>query len=118
MKPPVVSEIRRKDGQPMDPILPQRVTEPVDIGFGEGITKILDFGYAFIPQDGISYTKDSFACGTPASPELVLDGASTKFPFQVDSWCLGLAVCSKVSKAVITLISLDLLYSYRWGKIC
>ncbi len=44
---PLIDEILRKDGRPIDPVLPTHVTEPVDLGFGEGNTTIFDLRFAF-----------------------------------------------------------------------
>ncbi len=68
------------------------MTEPVDIGFGEGQSKIFDFGYTFRAVEGSSYGPANFARGTPLPPELLREGGTTTLPFQVDSWQLGLSV--------------------------
>ena len=89
---PPVHQVRRKDGTPTHPNLPRQVTEPVDIGFGEGNTNILDFGYAFRAIEGGSYKRAQFPRGTPLPPELLGAGTTTTLPFKVDSWHLGLCV--------------------------
>ncbi|KAK4158348.1 kinase-like domain protein [Chaetomidium leptoderma] len=89
---PLVHEVRRKDGQPTHPALPTHVTEPVDIGFGEGSAKILDLGYSFRPADGGQYSRSHFPSGTMLPPELLDQDATTSFPFKVDSWHLGLCI--------------------------
>jgi serine/threonine protein kinase len=69
------------------------VTEPVDIGFGEGNTTILDLGFAFRAVEGASYGREHFILAAPFPPELLADGhATTALPFKVDSWHLGLCV--------------------------
>jgi hypothetical protein len=96
---PSEDEIRRKDGRPTDPSLPVRVTEPIDLGFGEGNTKIFDFGFAFEAIDGVCYSREAFPSGTPLPPEL-MNETSTRLPFKVDSWHLGLCVSTAYSPLV------------------
>ncbi|GJN87002.1 hypothetical protein PLIIFM63780_010584 [Purpureocillium lilacinum] len=67
----------------------ERVTEPENIGFGDGNIQLLDFEYSFRPKPGAAYGKDSFAIGTPLPPELIGDNKTTTEPFKVDSWHLG-----------------------------
>lgn len=97
-KQPLVHEIRRKDGTPTHPTLPCRVTEPVDIGFGDdGHTTILDLGFAFRPTDGASYDRANFPRGTLLPPELLHSpDAAISHPFKVDSWHLGLCVSQQL----------------------
>ena len=90
--PPRVDEVRRKDGSPTKPTLPTCVTEPIDLGFGEGVARIIDLGFAFRPNQGGQYGQDCFPTGTPLPPELLDKGATTVLPFKVDSWHLGLCV--------------------------
>ena len=91
---PRVDDIRRLDGQPTPQCLPERVTEPVEFGFGHtGQSKIIDFGFSFRAVDGASYSRAVFPSGTPLAPELLLHGATTD-PFRTESWYLGLTVRS------------------------
>ncbi|RXG44173.1 hypothetical protein VDGE_30482 [Verticillium dahliae] len=41
---PLEHRICRKDGAPTSRLLPERVTEPVDIGYGVGQVQIIDLG--------------------------------------------------------------------------
>jgi len=92
-KPPEEDRIIRKDGQPTDLRLPDRVVQPVTIGFDRGPATILDFGYAFLEGDAESYTIEAFGDSAFAPPELLGKSASTTLPFKVDSWSLGRLVC-------------------------
>lgn len=88
-KPPREYDVLREDGEPTPTHLPQRVSEPEDIGFGNGDIKLIDFGYAFRPTDGVAYSRDVFACGTPPPPELLGTDKKTSQPFKAESWYLG-----------------------------
>ncbi|KAG8412818.1 hypothetical protein J3458_013254 [Metarhizium acridum] len=87
-EPPLEHDIIRKDGAPTPAHLPQRVTEPENIGHGHGDIKLFDFGYAFRHMDGAAYSKHVFARGTTPAPEL-LGGRTTTDPFKAESWYLG-----------------------------
>ncbi|EGY21112.1 uncharacterized protein VDAG_02636 [Verticillium dahliae VdLs.17] len=89
---PLEHRICRKDGAPTSRLLPERVTEPVDIGYGVGQVQIIDLGYAFQPSEGAAFTRRDFPRGTPLPPELIGKNASTVLPFLVDSWQLGLTL--------------------------
>lgn len=80
------------DGKPTDPALPTHVTEPVDIGFGEGAAKIIDLGFSFGPIEEGEYGRAHFPTGSLLPPELLEKGATTTTRFKVDSWHLGLCV--------------------------
>lgn len=92
-KQPLGHEIIRKDGEPTPAHLPRRVIEPENIGYGNGNIKLLDFGYAFQPRDGIAYSRDVFAPGTPPAPEFLRADKKTTQPFKAESWYLGQLVC-------------------------
>ncbi|KND92875.1 putative myosin light chain kinase [Tolypocladium ophioglossoides CBS 100239] len=87
-KPPLEHKVIRKDEEPTPAHLPQLVTEPENIGYGDGDIKLFDFGYAFQAIDGVAYDKSVFAPGTPAAPELLTDKKITQ-PFKAESWYLG-----------------------------
>ncbi|KAK2612294.1 hypothetical protein QQS21_001720 [Conoideocrella luteorostrata] len=70
-RPPLEHEVIRKSGKPTPALLPRHVTEPENIGYGSVDIKLLDFGYAFRPTDGVAYSRDFFAPGTPPAPELL-----------------------------------------------
>ncbi|POR33527.1 Protein kinase-like domain protein [Tolypocladium paradoxum] len=86
---PLEHDIRRKNGFPPPPHLPQRVSEPEDIGFGPGDIKIIDFGHSFMPVDGEFYNSNDFPSGTLRPPELLGRDKRTNQPFKADSWYLG-----------------------------
>lgn len=88
-RPPLEHDVVRIDGDPTPPYLPRRVTEPENIGYGDGNIKLIDFGYAFRPTNGVAYGKDTFAAGTPAAPELLGAENKTIHPFKTESWYLG-----------------------------
>ncbi|KAJ6445333.1 MFS general substrate transporter [Purpureocillium lavendulum] len=88
-QPPLEFLVVRKDGLPTPRNLPERVTEPERIGFGDGSIQLLDFEYSFRPEPGAAYGTDSFAVGTPPPPELIGHKKTTTKPFKVDSWHLG-----------------------------
>lgn len=88
-KPPLEHDIQRKDGLPTPPHLPQRVSEPENIGFSPGDINIIDFGYSFRPVDGVYYDSSAFPTGTPPPPELLARDKKTDQPFKADSWYLG-----------------------------
>lgn len=81
--------IARVDGSPTPRNLPERVTEPENIGFSDGNIQLLDFEFSFRPKPGAAYGKESFAIGTPLPPELIGPNKTTTEPFKVDSWHLG-----------------------------
>lgn len=65
---PLEHHIRRKDEKPIVSNLPERVTEPVDIGFSQGHVQVIDLGHAFRPAEGAAYTKDDFLAVLPHHP--------------------------------------------------
>ncbi|OAQ96223.1 hypothetical protein LLEC1_07304 [Akanthomyces lecanii] len=87
--PPLEDDVRLKDGSMPPPWMPQRVSEPEDIGFTTSYVRIIDFGYSFIPKAGVVYTANDFPRGTPPPPELLRGDKVTDQPFKADSWYLG-----------------------------
>jgi serine/threonine protein kinase len=118
-KPPLEHNVIRKDGKPTPPNLPNRVTEPQYIRYGDGDCKLFDFGYSFRPTPGGLYDNSVFPRGTPLPPEILRDVDKTAHPFKVDSWQLGIFVSYKQSiyctqRMLFTnYFLIDVLYSYR-----
>lgn len=94
-QPPRQDEIMRKDGEPTSPLLPRYVAEPISIGFSRGPAVLLDLGYAFLAQPGMSYRIRAFGDTVFGPPELYGTSEETTLPFKVDSWSLGRLVCVK-----------------------
>lgn len=103
-EPPLEHQVRRKDEQPTPPQLPNRVTEPEDLGFGDGDCRILDFGFSFRPSQDSFCTSDDFSQAVPPPPELLNPGMKTTQPFKVDSWDLGQLVCLPATKSPLPLV--------------
>ncbi|PQK14414.1 hypothetical protein BB8028_0004g13440 [Beauveria bassiana] len=87
--PPLEHDVRLKDGSLPPPWMPQRVSEPEDIGFSPSGIKIIDFGFSFIPQKDCAYFSWHFPKGGVPAPELLKSIGQTALPFKVDSWGLG-----------------------------
>ncbi|OAR01064.1 hypothetical protein LLEC1_02634 [Akanthomyces lecanii] len=87
--PPLEHDVRLKDGSLPPQWMPQRVSEPEDIGFSPTGIKIIDFGYSFRPIKGACYTSYQFPKGGQPPPELLCGKKQTALPFKADSWGLG-----------------------------
>ncbi|KAK8928010.1 hypothetical protein VCV18_004497 [Metarhizium anisopliae] len=87
-EPHIEHWLEREDGAPTPDCLPKSVIKPVDLGFGDGTCRVLDFGYSFRHRKGAVYRADSFSYGAVKAIEFETS-ETTAQPFKVDSWYMG-----------------------------
>ncbi|EFY96384.2 Protein kinase-like protein [Metarhizium robertsii ARSEF 23] len=87
-EPHIEHWLEREDGAPTPDCLPKSVIKPVDLGFGDGTCRVLDFGYSFRHRKGAVYKADSFSYGAVKAIEFETS-ETTAQPFKVDSWYMG-----------------------------
>lgn len=84
-QPLIEHKVEREDGAPTPKCLPTSVTKPVDLGFGDGTRKTIDFRFSFDYKEGAIVESDQLSRGA-AKPIEFETSESTTEPFKVDSW--------------------------------